>query len=131
MRTDKFCLEIYNQNPEYLARRCNPKMHVADTLQLAEEASELSEVASRLAKSALKLLRTEGLGNITPTTPREACAELADEFADVLALMFVMSESGRFWDFDIAEAISTSLTKKEVRYLERIHEHEAKENQPE
>ena len=83
---------------------------------------QLAEEATELAQAALKMIRACGHKNPTPVTPEEAYIDIIKECADISNCLVAMG-------YNTAQErllIARTMHEKQVRWVERIQEEEAK-----
>ena len=92
----------------------NGRLIVNELLQMAEEASELSQ-------ASLKLARALGAGYRTPKDVKTCTVELAEEMADVLSSidMWYRLYKANGGKEDIANLISKFIIDKDERFVAR------------
>lgn len=95
----------------------NAQMYVMNHLDARTKLEQLAEEAAELSQAALKLIRAKGLSNnVTPTSEKEALANVREEIIDVLACIKVYGYE--LDGADVVEAMENS--PKWLRWAERL-----------
>lgn len=85
--------------------------------------SQLAEECSELAQASLKMARIINGRNPTPTTMKECHANLLEEIADVITVLYILGAL----EGDTIDRILTTVHCKMLRWVLRLKEAEVKD----
>lgn len=116
LNIDQICKAVEQMEQEEQSIE-NAQLYVINHLDDRTKLEQLAEEAAELSQAALKLIRAKGLSNnVTPTSEKEALANVNEEIIDVL--MCIKAYDCELNGADVVEAMENS--PKWLRWAERL-----------